>query len=116
MTRRALLAAFTVAVLVPAAVRGQMMPSGTYGDVKVAAHLQPKEGGTHGYAEYGFTVTNSSGQQAHRVTLTLPARPSTGWGGGPTSGTSAAPSRSGRNRPCASRCSSRTRPPSPGTA
>jgi len=46
----------------------------TYGDIIVSVS-QPSTGKTyHGYVEYAVSVTNSSEQTAHSVTLVMPGR------------------------------------------
>jgi hypothetical protein len=43
-----------------------------FGDITVEATSLPSGGGTHGYIEYQFLITNRSTRDAHEVQLTLP--------------------------------------------
>ena len=69
--------------LAPAAALGQADGKAhTYGDVVIQARWSPRPGVsrfggnsfTHGYLEYRFSIENTSRENAHTVTLTLPDR------------------------------------------
>ena len=62
-----LLAALSVAVLLPAAASGRTIP---YGDVKITPDPEQRGFSGQGYTEYGFTVVNGSDAR-RRVTLAL---------------------------------------------
>jgi hypothetical protein len=66
-----LLAASLALLLGPAWGWAQPIPV-SYGDLQIAADPEPEGGGTHGYVEYAFTITNQA-TRPHTVTLTLPA-------------------------------------------